>query len=262
MKRSLYVFFVMIWLSAISVSAGEMITGTISGKIMIRDGGPMADGVVLFFNDATGPPPDIDKYMRVPLEITNTDGMGRFTADLPEGRYYIGGLKHIMGIEGAPLNEGDLIFISSDATGSPNAYSVAEGEHLDVGVLSGAVSYTVATVVEGITTAIEGTIHDMSGNPVENTAVFAHVTSSIDGGLSFLSDWTDTDGRYLLRVHQGGRYYLRVEGIQGLPLNISGVVIGDNKIKGSEGVTVETGKIKKGVDIIVIFPPDRRMDGE
>ena len=263
MKKSLYILLVMICFSAISVSAEEVTTDSISGKILIRDGSMLAEGVVLFFNDMIGPPPDPDKYMRVPVNIANTDDDGRFTAKLPEGKYYIGVLKHIMGIMGAPPHEGDIFFISRDETGSPKAFSVEKGKHIEVNLLSEAIPYIPyegGTSGEGIT-AIEGSIYDMSGNPVEYAVVFAHMTSINDGGLSFISDWTDKNGRYLLRVHQGGVYYLRVEGLHGRALNKSGVVIGDKDIDVSGGIKVETGEIERGIDIKVIIPPKGKPQG-
>ena len=254
MKKGLAVLLLIIFLPALSISFGQVMTGRISGKIMNRDGSPLDDALVFFFNAETGPPPAPDKYMLLPMEVVTTDDEGRFRSEFLEGKYYIGGVKHIMGMEGLPPHKGDLMFISTDDNNSPKAYSVRMGGNLDIEVIAEAVPYEGVTAGEGIT-AIEGTIQGVSGKPVENALVLAYMTAKGDRRQSFVSDWTDTEGRYFLRVHQGETYYLKVEDVYGSGLSISALDSADNDKAVSDGVTVETGEIKTGVHIRVLQVP-------
>ena len=63
----------------------ETKTGTIAGQVMLKGDGPLAGGMVYFFNEKAGPSPSATKYWRVPGEAFGTDGNGRFVAELPAG---------------------------------------------------------------------------------------------------------------------------------------------------------------------------------
>ena len=65
-----------------AVTADEVKTGQISGKMMTENGAPLSYGTVLFFSEAIGPPPLVNRYMRAPENITDTDGRGKFSAVL------------------------------------------------------------------------------------------------------------------------------------------------------------------------------------
>ncbi len=249
MKKIIIVLIFLIGLQTADVFSNEKAgTGSISGKIMIRDSGPMADGTVLFFNDAKGPVPNEKLYMRAPEIIANTDTEGRFSITLPEGKYYIGGKKHLTGKWNGPPREGDLFFISMDETEMPKAYLLSKGDSISVNIESGNTPYARPDSMDGIT-AIEGIVSDINGNPVEDVVVFAYLTSVMGEELAFVSDYTENDGRYMLRVHEGGIYFLMVMGKFGTVTQNSGMIINYDSKEITDVLDVTSGKIKKDVNV-------------
>lgn len=228
-------------------------TCQVSGMMMLKDGTPVAAGTVLFFNEAAGPPPGKNRYMRTPENIAATDSKGGFSTELPVGKYYIGGMKYMTDKWGGPPREGDMFFISRDENGSPKIYVIEENGPINIVPVSEAATYERITAEKDIT-AIEGTVHDESGNPVEDVVVFAHWTPEMDG-LAFVSDYTAGDGRYMVRVHKGGNYYLMIMGEFGSAFAASGMIISDNGKEADGSIIVETGKINKQVDIKVMILP-------
>ncbi len=92
---------------------------------------------------------------------------------------------------------------------------------------------------EGVT-MIEGTILNGQGGPVEGVVVFADVTPAMNGEVSFVSNWTGKDGKYFLRVHEGGKYNLNASDFTG------GGIYGRET---TEPVTVKTGEVLHGIDM-------------
>jgi hypothetical protein len=252
-KTSVFLIFLIAFSASIVIAADEGKTGRISGTMMIKDGGPMADGTVLFFSAALGPPPVEKKYMRSAENIAVTDNAGKFSAVLPEGKYYIGGMKHITERWGGPPREGDIFVISKDEDGAPKSYLIKNGSRIDIGAVTDAAPYKETIATEGIT-AFEGTVRDMYGNPAKDVVVFAYVTSAMDEGLAFVSGYTDMDGRYMLRVHKGGTFYLMVMGDFGAVFPASGMTVSNDGKESSAGLTVKTGEIKKIIDIKLPVP--------
>lgn len=221
--------------------------GTISGQIMSKSGGPMAGGTVFFFNDASGPPPSSSRYWRVPDEAFEVDNNGRFTAELSEGKYYLGAIRKLTGEPIGPPQEGDLFFISQDKTGKPKQHVLKKGETMDIGIVAEAAPFSRATLAKEGITSVEGAILDAEDKPVEGVLVFAFMTQNMVGRPLFISDKTGRDGRYLLRVYEGGKYYLRVRSNYGGGPPAEGEIMG--VYRDNEPVVVKTGESKKGVNI-------------
>lgn len=238
---------------ALSIShAEDMNTGTISGQLMIKDGAPMSGGLVFLFS-VQKPLPSYDKYWRIPDFVIKMDDKGSFKADVLTGTYCLGAIKRAgMKTQIGPPVEGDYFFISQDGKGSPKKYTVQEGKTLDIGVIAEALPYKKSVVKEGIT-AIEGHVFDTDGSPVEGAIVFASLTQTIIGKPLFASEKTAKDGKYLLRVHEGGVYYLITRNVYGGGPPMAGEVLSTHSEKSSEldliKITVNTGEIKREVDL-------------
>ena len=261
------------------VSAQEIKKSTISGKLMIKDSGPMADGLVHFFSAETGPIPDPDKYWRVPDFITDIKENGEFTTELNEGKYYIGAIKRISGKkEIGPPMIGDYFLISSDEKGVPKVYSIKRSEDINIGTVSEATPFKGWS--KDKITAIEGRVLIEDGKPVEGALVFAYRSSAMSDRPEFVSDRTDKDGKFILRVYEGGTYYLRARDLYGGGPPATGGIIGTYRkdtstlllppsppgpsglvgIYGKEtstAIVVNTGEITKGIDINVVRFPGR-----
>ena len=240
-----------------SVFAEEQNTGRVTGTLMSKDGEPMAGGLIHFFNVETGPVPDPDKYWRVPDQIADINEKGEFTIKLPAGKYYLGAIKRISGKKevGPPLI-GDLFFISLDETGAPKGYHVKQGEEVNIGTISEATPFKGWAMKDDIT-AIEGRVL-INEEPVEGALVFGYTAPKMFGKPDFVSDRADKDGRYVLRVPEGGNYYLMARDLYGGGPPAEGAIMGVyGKEKTPTVVKVYTGEPKKGIDISVLKFPGR-----
>ena len=250
--KFLFAIFSALFLMFSSASAQEVKKGTLTGQIMIKGNGPMAGGKVFVFNDSSGPPPSRDKYWRVPDNIVRLDAEGRFSVDLPVGKYYLGAKKAMDGKDIGPPQEGDLFYAFSGEKGIPKVYNVEEGKKTDVGVIAEATPFRRELVKfsDGIT-AIEGVIIDDKNEPVQGALVFAYIAPSMVGRPLFASERTGKDGRYILRVHEGGSYYLRVRSLYGGGPPASGEIMGAYGMPEPVAVTVKSGEKVKDITIKV-----------
>jgi len=230
--------------------SGEAHAGTITGKVMITDDLPMANGLIYIFNSASGPPPSFDfRYWRVPDEVVRIDKEGRFTAVLPEGAYYLGAIRRTSGEELGPLQDGDL-FLPLPGEGISRQYTITSGPAKDAGTISGALTFRKASMATttGIS-AIEGSVTDSLGKPLANILVLAFTNAAMMGKPQFISEKTGKDGRYLLRVHQGGKYYLKIRSAYGGGALQPGDIMGSYGKEEPVAVEVKTGAIVRGIDI-------------
>jgi hypothetical protein len=227
----------------------EVNTGSVTGQIVVKGQGPMSGGTVFFFDEVSGPPPSATKYWRVPTHAFKVDENGKFKAVLPEGKYYMGASKKLSGEPLGPPQDGDFFFISQDEKGNPKLHAVRKNEVIDMGIISEAVPFSKKTLVREGITSIEGTILNEKGKPVEGIIVFAFSTPTMVGRPLFVSYRSDKDGKYLLRLHAGGTYYLKAR------VNYEGGPPSADQIMGvyrdGQPLTIKTGETKKGIDIKV-----------
>jgi hypothetical protein len=249
---SAFAFIVSIAVCSVVFAAQELSpvkTGTITGKISEKGKAPLTGGMVLFFSEKSGPPPSSTRYWRVPSHSFGIDEKGRFKATLPEGQYYMGATQKTSGEQLGPPGDGDLFFISQDKSGNPKLHTVKGNKNLDMGVISEAKPFSrKALVTEGIT-SIQGTIADGKGNPVAGMLVFAFPTPTMFGRPLFVSERTDKEGNYLLRLSGGGKYYLssRADYGGGPPSPEQNI---GSYAKG-QPVVLQTGDMVKGINITV-----------
>jgi len=227
----------------------EATTGRITGQIFIKGDGPIKGGTVFFFDEQSGPPPSHTKYWRVPTHAFSVDKNGRFNVALPEGNYYMGASHKLSGERLGPPQEGDLFFMSQDMNKNPKLHRVEKNQTLDLGIISEAEPFSREMFAHEGITSVEGTIRDGKGKPVEGMLVFAFSSPIMVGRPLFISDRTHKDGKYLLRLYEGGKYYLRAR------VNYGGGPPSPDQVMGIYGdgkpLTVETGDIKTGIDITV-----------
>jgi hypothetical protein len=247
--------FMLLCCTGVPAFAEEAKTGSLSGTVMIKDGVPMANGVVFVFNSASGPAPSSDKYWRVPDEIVKTDSEGKFVAKLADGTYFIGAIQRKAGEDIGPPQEGDL-FLPFHGDGSPKPHVVANGSATDIGIITGALPFKKSSIKlkDGIT-AIEGKVTDSRGKPVKNAFVFAFLTPAMVGKPLFVSERTGKDGKYILRVHQGGDYFLKTRNTYGGGAMKAGEIMGSYGQEKPVAVKAKSGEIVKKINITGIrFP--------
>jgi hypothetical protein len=188
------------------------------------------------------------------------DANGKFSIELPAGKYYIGVIKRTSGQQHiGPPEQGDYFLGGQTAQGKQIlTYLVKSGEKTDLGVFPGAVPFKRATIQygQGIT-SIEGLVLFPDGKPVEGALVFAYLTPNMVGRPTFVSDKTGKDGKYVLRVSAGGTYYLKVRDLYGGGPPATGSVIGAYGQEKPTEMVVKTGEKKSGITIQVIRFPGR-----
>jgi len=190
--------------------------GSISGQILIQGKTPMVNGIVFLFDKSTGPPPSrLDKYWRVPDRITNIDKTGKFIFEVLEGTYYLTAAQKDPDTDVGPPQIDEFHYFHGDDEGTSRPIIVASGAQVDLGILLPFIWSPASIQRDKGITAVEGIVTDMKGIPVEGALVFAYLSSNISGRPIFISDKTDKNGKYLLRVHDGGTFYLKVRSVYG-----------------------------------------------
>lgn len=258
MKGLAFLTACLLLIPAAGVSAQEAVKGKITGKLLTEDGKPMSGGSVFLFNSA-GPPPSQDKYWRVPDAVAPIGDGGLFSLELPPGTYYVGAMKRISAEKNVgPPEEGDYFLKGQDATGNPKKIIVKKGETTDIGTIAEAAPFrrSVVKYGEGVTT-IEGVVRDAEGKTVRGAVVFCYKKPTARGKPLFVSDRTGDDGKYILRVSEGGKYYLKVRDQYGGGPPKGGEIVGIYWQGIPVEASVKTGETTKGVDIQVMRFPGR-----
>ncbi len=224
-------------------------TGTITGRILMKGGGSMAGGTVLFYDASLGPPPFKNEIRRLPELRVDIDADSRFKAELPAGTHYLWAFKRIFTEKTNPLQDGDYVYSSVNEKGEAKEYVIKSGEILNIGTVSDAVPYKKTDQV--IRTGIAGVIRDSQGKPVEGASVFVFVDDSLTKKPVFFSRKTGSDGKYIVSVPPG-TYYLRARSNLRGGRPDAGQLLGTYGGDNAAPVTVRDGEIKTEVNIIVL----------
>ncbi len=236
-----------------TVMGEEEPTGRIEGRMILDGGKPAANGVVNLFAANSTTIPAIKRYWKVPDIKIKTDQDGKFSSEVPVGRYYLGGTDKMSKDKYGPPHPGDYYLPEQKSSGRLPLYTVKMGKVTDAGKhrmvrlsKKGLQGGKKGTGIEGIITEADGT------TPVQNVFVLAYTDPETEGMPLFASTRVDAKGRFVLKVAEGGTYYLWVrENYGGGPPfygEYFGGYVKDNKL---EPVSVEKGKMTKGVHIYV-----------
>lgn len=217
--RTIRMIALFLLVSVSTVIAGPSLpdgVGSLSGKIMLKDKRPMANGMVLLYSQYQGPPPHPYKYWRIPDMIMTTGADGGFSLDLPAGTYFLMIAQKSPDGEIGPPSKDEFLYFHSDKTGNALPIVVEAGKILDLGTLSGAFFWTADKVEreKGVTSA-SGMVMDDAGKPVNGAIVFAYLFREAQGRPAFVSDRTGKDGKFIIRFYEGGIYFLKVRGVIG-----------------------------------------------
>lgn len=245
--------------SPVADSLGEPAApGRISGKLLVKGGTAMGGGMVYIFNAEAAPPPDPDKFWRVPDEFADIENDGKFTIELPEGKYHLGAIKRGSGNkEIGPPVAGDIFYKGQDEKGSMKLHTVKAGKTLKLGDIAEAVLYSGPAIKE--TAGFEGTVF-LNEAPVEGAVVLAYFSPTMLGKPNLVSNRTGTNGKYLLRVYRPGAYYLKVRNVYGGgPLQLGHIIGFHGDEYGPLPAVVKNGELKSGVDIRVELFKGRRQ---
>lgn len=234
----------------ISAAAEPVQTGTVSGRFLGDGKSPLASGSVVLFRRGSGPPPAPDRYWLVPDYVEPLDDDGRFTVAVEPGTYYLAAIKRNNRKEIGPPKEGELFLVAADEKGQLVTFSVTGNGAANVGTIGGVRPIDKTRIRPGCT-AIEGTLVDGEGKPVEGAIVFAFASSSMVGKPLFVSERSDGEGKYLLRVAAGGTYYLKVRDVYGGGEPAEGAIFATLGGDVPSAINVTYGEVRKGVTISV-----------
>ena len=231
--------------------AAEIKQGTISGRWITKDYGPMGGALVLLFNKSVGPPPSSEKYLRVPDATAIIEADGQFSVLAAAGSYYLVMRKSSVGDTVGPPQDGDLQYYSRDKMGKARSFHIKSGGITNIGTISEATVFRKQQpkYVKGMT-AIEGTVTDGEGLPVEGVRVFVYTSPDMAGRPRYASEGTGKDGKYFVNVNNKGIYYLKARSRYGGGQPEAGEFMGGyGEPTAPAVVKVEKGKIRKGIDI-------------
>ncbi|WP_305041947.1 carboxypeptidase-like regulatory domain-containing protein [Geoalkalibacter sp.] len=246
----------LLWISPLAAQSPEM--GRVTGQLK-HEGVDTYQGVASLWDVATGKVPDPRRYIVIPSATAVLEADGRFELRAPPGTYYLGAvLRQTPGPPVGPPRPGDLVFMSPDAAGGHLKIEVRAEETTDVGVRTGGWEYAGFSGETEL--AIEGRVRDLAGEPVAGLLVFAFADPGMSQQPVGVSERTDAQGRYLLRLGRAQTVYLRArESYGGGPLSGGGYV---GVYGGAEPRVVEVpekGRIS-GIDIEVLKLPPAGTD--
>ena len=226
--------------------------GTVTGQIMLDAKTPMTQGVVLLFSSYSGPPPSPYKYWRIPDQVLPADSAGRFSLTLPPGDWYMMIAQKKQDAEIGPPLESEYLYFHADPAGNAKAISVPEVGTVDLGKLTGTFTWlpTMSEREQGIT-SIEGEVLNVDGRPVQNLVVLAYYSAETRRRPAFISERTDKNGKFLIRVAEGGAYWLKVRGVIGGGAPATGEFQSTTDEFIPFMVSLETGQKLKGIKLDV-----------
>lgn len=252
MNRFILVVVMLFLFSQACLAAGE---GTLKGKLTSVDNKPLSEGVVYFFS-VTSPleRPITGKFWRVPDFVHKIDAEGRFEARLPVGNYYIAAIKRAAEGRFGPPQEGDFFLPVHDDKGIYRTVVVKDGVVSDIGTLTKIGRYSASNYVyKGEQSAIEGKILTSEGTPVSGLSILGYLNPEMTGPPQFVSAPSQADGGYRLPVDKGRTLYLKVRSGYAGGMPQAGALVGVyGDFSAPEPVEIITGKVTKGIDIIVV----------
>lgn len=243
-------------------AAEQVADATLSGRILAQDKSRMTNWLVYLYSKSMGPPPSKEKYWRVPDLISPVDNEGMFSIDIPEGTYYLTAAYKNPEDEMGPPKASELHYFHGDASWNPLPIVVTSGAKLNMGVLVPFL-WTPDTIQRNKdVTSIEGVVTDMEGKPLEGALVFGYLSRAVTGRPVFISEKTDKNGKYQLRVHDGGTFYLKVRSVYGGGAPEAGEALNITDEFKPFSVTLKKYQKLMGIELQVKKFPRRGRKGE
>lgn len=208
----------------------------ISGQV-VYDGVPVARAYLYIYaageTGLTGP-----SYG----EAVQADQEGRFSINLPAGRYALVARKRADGKRSGVLSPGDL-----NAQYPGNPIEVRSGERLSLETFALAeidadvnARRQSSGVFDKTDTSLNGRVVNADGDPVSKVYVFAYLDSRMVGKPVHMSAPSDTEGQFELFLSDGGTYYVGARSAFGGPLE-PGEWVGTFDGKADHSVVVARG---------------------
>lgn len=182
--------------------------GKLSGCVEVTNH-PVYRGVASLWPADQGKAPDPRRAIRPPIVSTSLQADGCFSLQTAAGEYFVGAVVRLTdgGWQGPP-RPGDMVFLSPDATDQNIVVTIRPGEIVDIGRHASGWRYSGFTVTESPLT-ISGQLTSSDGKPLAGLLVFAFADSEMSREPVAVSEPSDNNGRYLLRLAEPATVYLR-----------------------------------------------------
>jgi len=237
-------------------------SSTITGRVIQNSQAPLASGTVFLFDASTGPPPSPINYFRVSNKIMRLDEYGKFTFEVGAGTYYLVASARFKDNDFGPPKDGEAMYFIANTDGTPKAIKIAANSNLDIGTLTKVLTFWKDKIKSD--TSIEGVVEDPSGKPVAGAKVIAFAAIPDREQPLFAAEQTEKDGKFILRLYEGGSYILKSRSVYGggIPTTGETVDMGSNSLDGARygfeqaflsglPVTLKTGQKLKGLRLVI-----------
>lgn len=236
-------------------------SGTLRGCVEIA-GQASYRGVVSLWPAGQGKAPDPRRAIRPPITSSPLDTNGCFSLPAAPGDYFVGAIVRSGdgGWQGPP-RPGDMVFLSPDAAGRNMVASIRSGETLDIGRHASGWKYSGFTATESAL-IITGRLTGPDGTPRPGLLVFAFTDRDMSDEVVAVSEPSDTEGRYLLRLPEPATVYLRAREHYGRRSPADGGYMGmyGNGAPAPVTVGVDSGKQDCNLTILLVPPLNERRN--
>jgi hypothetical protein len=183
-------------------------SGTLSGCITMADQAAYR-GVVSLWPAGQGKAPDPRRAIRPPIVSRPLQTDGCFSVQAKPGDYFVGAIVRLTdGSWQGPPRPGDMVFLSPDAADNNFVATIRSGQTVDIGRHASGWEYSGFTSTASPLT-ISGRLTDPDGAPRQGILVFAFADSDMSKEPVAVSEPSDGNGRYLLRLPEPATVYLR-----------------------------------------------------
>lgn len=236
--------------------------GTISGCVEIA-GHSSYRGVAALWPAGPGKGPDPRRAIRPPVASNPIGDDGCFTLKAIPGEYFIGAIVRLTdgGWQGPP-RAGDMVFLSPDASDKNFVVTIRPDETADIGLHAAGWKYSGFVFTES-TLTVSGKLTTLEGKPLPGLLVFAFTDSTMSREPLAVSEPSDSNGHYLLRLPEPATVYLRAREHYGQRSPLDGGYMGIYGGSTPLAVNVDADENKQGCNLTVIHipPSDLRQKG-
>lgn|GEM_PF-1876172 len=237
--------------------------GTITGKIVTKDGSPLTSGFVAFFKSDKLDPMDYGNTRRSPTMVAFLDDKGGFTtSQMPAGTYYVGAMPRDKWTGGPPMR-GEKRYSAFDDKGKYLVVTLARAQSLDIGTVKVLEPENSPELTDFFT--VQGKIVDEKGKGWPGAVVVVKRNYE-EAKSDFISEPTKQDGSYQIKLPPGKYFVLAREAIvkTGRPNPNSAMgELGQNQPIGIGGqrdsppvfILGESGKLLQDVNITMFKVP-------
>lgn len=217
---SLLLLLLMTSLAAVSAAApaapddaadsDDAVGGTITGRVVMPDGKPLAHGFVAFFDIKAGDPQDFGSTHRSPTMIAFIGENGTFTTiSMPPGTYYLGAIPRKKFFSGPPRPD-EKRYSAFDDKGEYRTFTLKEAQELDLGTITVREPDAFPEIKEFFT--VTGRVLKEDGSPYPGAVVGVKKDLNNPKAL-FISGKTDADGAYSLKIPPGKYFFIARESL-------------------------------------------------